>query len=146
MFHNCFNNSAFTSRVFYFLHNVLMHRFKCFINMSLAIGLELEWKILRSFLFLYPKTNTDGSLKFINSLNNFLNLFLIMGLLLISCNSGLKRFKILILQLDIQLSEELVCITSRYLIRCCQIYLKQCSNFSNNLVSSLNLEFSLSQI
>ena len=99
MFHNCFNNSAFTSRVFYFLHNVLMHRFKCFINMSesLAIGLELEWKILRSFLFLYPKTNTDGSLKFINSLNNFLNLFLIMALLLISCNSGLKRFKILIL-------------------------------------------------
>ena len=61
---------------------------------SLAVGLELQWKILRLFLFLYSKNNIDGSLKFIKSLNNLL---LIMGLLLISCNSGLKIFKILIL-------------------------------------------------
>ena len=61
---------------------------------SLAVSSALEWKILRSFLLLESKTNVVWFLNFFNSLNNSFHLFLITGLVLISCNSGSKIFKI----------------------------------------------------
>ena len=73
---------------------------------SLAISLVHEQKILQSFLFLLSKTNIVSTLKFFSSLNNSFNMFLIIGLVLISCNSGSKIFKISILQRSLQLSEE----------------------------------------
>ena len=64
----------------------------------LAVILVLEWKILQSFLFLQYirlyKTNTIRTLNFFKSLNYYFNLFLIIVLVLISCNSGSKRLKI----------------------------------------------------
>ena len=64
---------------------------------KLAVSLVLEWKILWPFLFLQSKTNTVPNLNFFNSLNNPFNLFLITDLVIISCNSGSKRFEILTL-------------------------------------------------
>ena len=65
-------------------------------------------------IFSYTKTNTDETLNFFNSINNSFNLFLIIGLVLISCNSGSKRFKILILQWHTQLSRDFNYIISTY--------------------------------
>ena len=76
---------------------------------SPAISLALEWKILWSFLFLYSMTNIVWSLKFFSLLNNSFNLFLIPILVLISCNSGSKKFKISTWQRYMQLSEEFDC-------------------------------------
>ena len=86
----------FTSINFYFCHNALMHEYKCFIIMSesLAISLRLEWKIFWSFLLLKSKTNITWTLNIFNLPNNYFNLFLIIGLVLIICNSGSKTFKI----------------------------------------------------
>ena len=63
------------------------------ISESSAVSLVLEWKILWSFLFWYSKTNIDWTLNFFDALNNPFNLFFIMGLALISCNSGSKNSK-----------------------------------------------------
>ena len=63
---------------------------------SLAISLVPGWKILQSFVFLYPQTNIVGTLNLFNSLKSF-NFFLIKDLVLISGNSVSKRFKISIL-------------------------------------------------
>ena len=63
------------------------------VSESLEISLVLEWKILQSFPFLYCKTNIDWTSNFFNSLNNFSNLSLIVGFVLISCYSDLERYK-----------------------------------------------------
>ena len=57
---------------------------------SLAISLALEWKILLSILVLQSKINIVRTLNFFSSLKNYFNLFLVIDLGLISCNSGSK--------------------------------------------------------
>ena len=60
------------------------------ISESLAISLTLQWKILRSFLFLYTKTNIVWTLNFFNSLSNCSKYqFLING----RGKSGIKTLK-----------------------------------------------------
>ena len=78
----------------------------------IAISLVHEWKILQKIIFFY--TNIARTSNFFNLLNNSFNMFLIIGLVLISCNSGSKRFKTIILYRCIQLSEELDCIFLAY--------------------------------
>ena len=77
--------------------NPLFKCFKCFMSKLLAIVLVHEWKIWLSVLLLLSKTNTVWTLNFFNLFNNPFNLFLISGLVLINCNSGGKKFKILAL-------------------------------------------------
>ena len=92
MLYTCFNNNPiFSSRNFYFRHNALIHGLNFFSSMSesLGISLVLEWKNLRSFFFLYSKTNVVSTLNFFNTLDNSFNLFLIIGLVLINFNSDL---------------------------------------------------------
>ena len=77
------------------------------ISESPAISSVLGWKILWSFLFLYCKSNIVWILNFFKSLNRYFNLLLIIiGLVLISYNSGLKRFKTSILYRLTYLSED----------------------------------------
>ena len=59
---------------------------------SRAISLALEWKI--SISSITVKTYIIWTLNIFNWLNNSFNLFLIIGLVFISCNSGSKIFKI----------------------------------------------------
>ena len=61
------------------------------ISESPAVSLALEKKILQSFFFLFSEANIDWTLNFFYSLIYSFNLFLIIGLVLISCNSGLKK-------------------------------------------------------
>ena len=83
---------------------------------SLAISLALEWKILLSILVLQSKINIVRTLNFFSSLKNYFNLFLVIDLGLISCNSGSKRFKTPTLQRSTQLSEERDCMILTYFL------------------------------
>ena len=95
MFYNCFNNNlVFASRIFHFRYNALIVALNASsMSESLATSFALEWKILQSFLFLYSKTNIIWTLNFLNSFKNYFNLFLIVGLVLITCNFGSKHSK-----------------------------------------------------
>ena len=93
MFYNYFNNNAIFASNFFIFFIILwcMDLNALSMSESLAISLWLEWKILQSFFFLYSKTNVVWS--FFNSLNNSVNFFMLIGFVLISCNSESKKIQ-----------------------------------------------------
>ena len=58
---------------------------------SLAISLKYEWKIYDPFFSYNLRLILSEFLNFFNSLNNSFNLFLMIGFVLINCNS--QRYK-----------------------------------------------------
>ena len=60
---------------------------------SLAISLKYEWKIYDPFFSYSLRLILSEFLNFFNSLNNSFNLFLMIGFVLINCNSGSKKSK-----------------------------------------------------